>query len=247
VLQAIKYARKVFSVSDSLKRLVVDYGADATKIEVVGNGVDLRRFTRQERQAARALIGIPSAAPVLISVGGLVPRKGFHLVIELLPQLRVQFPDLIYLIVGGPSPEGNNRKQLEQQINALSLQDCVRFMGAVKPDDLAPLLSAANVFVLATSNEGWANVFLEAMACGLPVVTTDVGGNKEVVRDQTLGVITPYGDQNALAEAIHQALKTSWDHDHIRQYAEENSWDERVKRLCAHFSSIVAAERENQA
>jgi glycosyltransferase involved in cell wall biosynthesis len=244
-LQAIKGANKVFSVSDSLKKLAVEHGADALKIEVVGNGVDIERFSRLERQAARTAAGIPPAVPVLISVGGLVPRKGFHRVIELLPQLRIQFPELLYLIVGGPSPEGNNRKQLEQQIEALGLRDCVRFMGAVKPDDLPPLLSAADVFVLATSNEGWANVFLEAMACGLPVVTTDVGGNREVVSDATLGIIMPFGDQNALAEAINQALKTTWDRDHIRQYAQKNSWDERVERLCAHFSSI-ASERENK-
>lgn len=244
-LQAIKGANKVFSVSDSLKKLAVEHGADALKIEVVGNGVDIERFSCLERQAARTAVGIPSAVPVLISVGGLVPRKGFHRVIELLPQLRIQFPELMYLIVGGPSPEGNNLKQLEQQVEALGLSDCVRFMGAVKPDDLPPLLSAADVFVLATSNEGWANVFLEAMACGLPVVSTDVGGNREVVSDPTLGIITPFGDQNALAVAINQALKTTWDRDHIRQYAQKNSWDERVERLCAHFSSI-ASERENK-
>lgn len=243
--QAIKCANQVFSVSDSLKKLAVDHGADASKIEVVGNGVDIKRFSRLERQAARAAIGIPSAVPVVISVGGLVPRKGFHRVIELLPQLRVHFPELLYLIIGGPSPEGNNRKQLEQQIEALGLHDCVKFMGAVKPDDLPLLLSAADVFVLATSNEGWANVFLEAMACGLPVVTTDVGGNREVVSNETLGIITPFGDQNALAEAIQQALNTGWDRDHIRQYALENSWDERVERLCAHFSNI-APERESK-
>jgi len=245
-LQAIKYASQVFSVSDSLKKLAVDHGADPSKIEVVGNGVDIERFSRLERQAARIAVGIPPTAPVLISVGGLVPRKGFHRVIELLPQLRFQFPELLYLIVGGPSPEGNNRKQLEQQIETLGLHDCVRFLGAVKPDDLPPLLSAADVFVLATSNEGWANVFLEAMACGLPVVTTDVGGNREVVSDPSLGIITPFGDQNALSEAISQALKATWDRDHIRQYALENSWDERVERLCARFSSIASVQENKQ-
>ncbi|UCV24739.1 glycosyltransferase [Ferribacterium limneticum] len=244
-LQAIKCASQVFSVSDSLKKLAVEHGADASKIEVVGNGVDIERFSRIERRAARTAIGIPSGVPILISVGGLVRRKGFHRVIEILPKLRIQFPELMYLIVGGPSPEGNNRKQLEQQIETLGLRECVRFMGAVKPDDLPPLLSAADVFVLATSNEGWANVLLEAMACGLPVVTTDVGGNREVVSDETLGIITPFGDQNALEEAICQALNMIWDGDHIRQYAQKNSWDERVERLCAHFSSI-APVRENK-
>ena len=100
--------------------------------------------------------------------------------------------------------------------------------------------------MLATSNEGWANVFLEAMACGLPVVTTDVGGNREVVNDDSLGFITPLGDPEALADAIRRALATQWDRQHIRSHAENNAWDERIERLCARFASIAVAQ-EKQA
>ena len=101
------------------------------------------------------------------------------------------------------------------------------------------ILSAADVFVLATSNEGWANVFLEAMACGLPVVTTDVGGNQEVVCDDSLGKIVPFGDTAALAMASMESFQHSCDATHIRNYAEKNSWDGRVFRLCGHFLRIT--------
>jgi teichuronic acid biosynthesis glycosyltransferase TuaC len=77
----------------------------------------------------------------------------------------------------------------------------VHFLGALPPDELKWPLSASDVFVLATRNEGWANVFLEAMACGLPVVTTDVGGNAEVVCRDELGSIVPFGDRVALQQA----------------------------------------------
>ena len=131
-------------------------------------------------------------------------------------------------------------------MNELGLKECVSFLGPVKPEQLPTLLSAADVFVLATSNEGWANVFLEAMACGLPVVTTDVGGNREVVNHDSLGIIAPLGDPAALADAIGRALTTQWDRQHIRSYAENNAWDERIERLCARFVSIAEAQ-ENQA
>ena len=245
-LKAIQSAARVFSVSESLKKLAVEHGADPAHIEVVGNGVDIERFKPVDRQTARAALRIEPHAKVLISVGGLVPRKGFHRVIEVLPELRIAHPDLKFLIVGGPSPEGNNRPQLERQVDELGLKDCVIFLGPVKPDQLPALLSAADVFVLATSNEGWANVFLEAMACGLPVVTTDVGGNREVINDDSLGFITPLGDPEALADAIRRALATPWDRQHIRSHAENNAWDERIERLCARFASIAVAQ-EKQA
>lgn len=240
VLVALERAAQVFSVSQSLKNIVVEHGIAPTKIEVVGNGVDADRFAPCDRAAARTALGLSSTAPVLISVGGLVPRKGFHRVIEQLPELRRHFPGLVYLVVGGASAEGDIRLELERQVSDLGLQDAVRFLGPQPPERLADLLSAADVFVLATSNEGWANVFLEAMACGLPVVTTDVGGNREVICDNSLGIVVPFGDSTALAAAIKQALGRNWDRGAIRRYAEHNSWNDRVERLHDHFKRLVA-------
>lgn len=243
LLQAINQATQVFSVSESLRKLSMAHGANPSKIEVVGNGIDFVRFTPRDRATCRNAMGISPNARVLVSVGGLVPRKGFHRVIEVLPEIRIDYPDLIFLIVGGASAEGNTRAELEQQVKQLKLEACVKFIGPLPPDELPAILSAADVFVLATSNEGWANVFLEAMACGLPVVTTDVGGNQEVVCDASLGIVVPFGDSAALTKAIRKAFQRSWDAKHIRRYAEQNSWDERVKRLCGHFLRISQGKR----
>lgn len=245
LLAALSRATRVFAVSESLKTLVVGRGADAGKIEVVGNGVDISRFSPVDRLAARAALGLPADAAILVSVGGLVPRKGFHRVIEVLPDLARRYPSLVYLIVGGPSAEGDNRAELESLVARLGLGERVRFLGTKAPQELSPILSAADLFVLATSNEGWANVFLEAMACGLPVVTTDVGGNREVVRDEQLGTVVPFGDAAALAGAIATALGRTWDRGAIRAYAEQNSWDERIVRLTAHFRRIAGNRPEN--
>lgn len=246
LLKGLQRATQVFSVSESLKNLVVARGASPAKIEVVGNGVDTIRFSPRDRASARAALGLPPAAPVLISVGGLVPRKGFHRVIELLPQLRQRFPELVYLVVGGASSEGDIRTELERQVADLGLQSAVRFLGPRPPEALAELLSAADLFVLATSNEGWANVFLEAMACGLPVVTTDVGGNREVICDSNLGIVVPFGNAQALAAAIAEALERSWDRGAIRRYAENNSWAGRVERLCRHFQNLAARQSKGK-
>jgi len=239
LLRALENASRVFSVSDSLKQHVVSLGAQGDKIRVVGNGIDVIKFCPLVKSVARAELHIPEDAKVLISVGALVDRKGFHRVIEVLPALVAKYPELIYLIVGGDSPEGNIRERLEQQVKTLKLEDTVRFLGAYPSEQLKLPLSAADLFVLATANEGWANVFLEAMACGLPVITTEVGGNKEVVNNPGLGIVVPFGDSAALLAALLQGLEIVWDRPSIIHYARENAWDTRVSILVEEFQRIA--------
>ncbi|MBD3811251.1 MAG: glycosyltransferase [Betaproteobacteria bacterium] len=241
LVRALGAAARVFSVSGSLRQLALDLGVDASKTEVVGNGVDTHVFHPVDRVAARARFDLPDRAQVLISVGGLVERKGMHRVIDCLPPLMARHPDLHYLIVGGGGGEGDLRADLEAQVARLGLSGRVHFLGTLPPDALKWPLSAADVFVLATRNEGWANVFLEAMACGLPVVTTDVGGNAEVVCRDALGSIVPFGDATALQQALDAALDKNWDRAAIIDYAQANQWDKRVAQLLRAFDALLAA------
>ena len=243
LIQTCADAAHLFAVSGSLARLAAELGAAAEKIQVVGNGVDPERFRPLERTAIRVRLGLPVDAQVLISVGGLVERKGFHRVIEVLPKLIRDHPRLHYLIVGGAGAEGDFAATLHERVAARDLGARVHFLGHLPPERLAEPLSAADVFVLASSNEGWANCFLEAMACGLPVVTTDVGGNREVVSDAALGTIVPFGDPRALAAALAAALQRRWDSSTIRAHAQANTWDQRVATLVQAFRRIDAATR----
>jgi len=237
--RTLQAASRVFSVSESLRRLAIELGADPDKTEVVGNGVDTARFHPVDRVAARQKYDLPQNAKVLVSVGALVPRKGMHRVIDVMPALIKHHPDLHYLIVGGASPEGDNRAELTAQVARLGLADRVHFLGPLLPAELKWPLSAADVFVLATGNEGWANVFLEAMACGLPVISTDVGGNAEVVCREDLGIIVPFGDSVALRQALDAALNKVWDRAAILDYARANQWDKRVAQLLRAFDGIM--------
>jgi glycosyltransferase involved in cell wall biosynthesis len=239
LIKTLQRADRIFAVSDSLRQLAIGLGAVESKTQVVGNGVDLDKFAPLDRREARLNFGLPQQAKVLISVGALVWRKGFHRVIQVLPGLLARFPDLHYLIVGGASPEGNIERELREQVARLGLENRVHFLGLLPSDELKRPLSAADVFVLATGNEGWANVFLEAMACGLPAVTTDVGGNAEVVCRPDLGTIVPYGDSPALEQALSSALERDWDRAAIRAYAVDNSWDNRVATLVEAFHRLA--------
>lgn len=238
IRHALGSASRVFTVCEDLKRAATDLGILPDHVEVVPNGVDLAKFRRVGQGSARGELGLPTGCPIIISVGGLVERKGFHRVIEVLPALRRQFPGLIYVVVGGPSVEGNYEPELRRLVDELELHDAVVFAGPQHHDRLHLWLSAADLFCLATSNEGWANVFLEAMACGLPVVTTRVGGNIEVIPSEKYGLLVEFGSPEELENALEKALEHDWDRDAIIAYAQENTWDKRVVQLMDAFGKV---------
>jgi glycosyltransferase involved in cell wall biosynthesis len=240
ICKALSRATRVFSVADSLKRTAIDIGVPEDKIRVVGNGVDTHKFQPLPQDQAREQLDLPTSGHMLVSVGGLCERKGFHRVIECLPDLKKAFPGLHYLIVGGASAEGDWSDRLKRQVAELGLSEVVHFLGPMPSGRIKIPLSAADIFVLATRNEGWANVFLEAMACGLPVVTTDVGGNREVVCSDELGKVVPFDDRKAFTEAMLAALAAVWEREKITQHAQNNSWDQRVAILIDEFQKVVA-------
>jgi glycosyltransferase involved in cell wall biosynthesis len=237
---ALRRADRVIAVSSVLRDVAIGLGADPDRTFVIANGVDLTKFVRVPQAEARESIGLPADAKVIVSVGTLLEGKGFHRVIECLPRLLERHPDLHYLIVGGSGPAGDISNKLRAQVQRLGLGECVHFLGPLAPDELKRPLSAADVFVLATSYEGWANVFLEAMACGLPVVSTRVGGNAEVVSSPQLGDLVPFGDIDALADAISSALERPWDRRALVDYARSNSWDARIPLLVDVFGALCA-------
>ncbi|SEO97859.1 glycosyltransferase [Aquisalimonas asiatica] len=239
--RAMRAARRVFSVSDSLRQVAIGMGQSPEHVRVIPNGINLDYFGPEDQAACRRQLGLPEGARVMITVGTLNERKGFHRVIEQLPALLEAFPDLHYLCVGGGSPDGNDLERLQQQAQSLGVAAHVHFTGAVPPERLRYYYSAADLFVLATRFEGWANVFLEAGACGLPTVTTRVGGNAEVVNSDAVGRVVAFGDGDALRRAIAEALTVSWDRQAILEHARAQSWEERIPILLDEFTAIHKA------
>lgn len=242
VAAAVRRATHVFAVSASLGRLAVEAGAPEEKVTVIPNGVDTDRFRPVDRVAARQRLGLEPDAPVLVTVGRINDHKGQRRVVDVLPSIVGRFPGLRYLLVGEFDSSPGWERDFRARIRRPDLADVVHPLGEVEPDDLRHVLGAASVFVLATRSEGWANVFLEAMACGLPVVTTDVGGNREVVPDESLGILVPPNDPAALQSAIATALDRDWDREHIRAYACANGWDRRIGELVDAFHAIGARQ-----
>lgn len=239
LLQAWKQADKLLSVSNSLRQHAIALGADEAKFTVIGNGIDTEKFKPIEKSNAKKKLNIVPDTKVLITVGGLVERKGFHRVIACLPDLLKQHPRLLYLIVGGANVEGNYKPQICALAEKLSVTNHIRFLGSLKPEELSLPLSAADVFILSSSNEGWANVILEAMACGTPVIASDVGGNAEVVNSEELGFIVPFGNHQRLLHATQQALSKNWSVSTITHYTNANHWNNRINLILKEYDRLL--------
>jgi glycosyltransferase involved in cell wall biosynthesis len=217
------------AVSAALKRSLVELGADPDKVLVLRNGVDTGLFRPIDRQATRTALGLTRRT--LISVGLLIERKGHHRVIEAMRHL----PDCDLLIVG----EGPEHARLASLIDRLGLAERVRILGARPHSELPALYSAADALVLASSREGWANVLLEAMACGTPVVASNIWGNPEVVQSPDAGLIAECNNPVGIAAAVRRLFENPPSRSATRAYAERFSWDATTSGQIALFQGIV--------
>ena len=220
-----KQASALITVCEDLRQRLVELGEAPSRVVTLRNGVDLTRFSPGDRDAARKRLGLDGFT--LLSVGSLIPRKGHELIIAALADL----PDARLLIAGS----GPMRAELERVAEEKGLASRVRFLGEIAHDALTDAYRAADIFVLASSREGWANVLLEAMACGTPVVATNVNGTPEVVQDPKLGVLVQERSAPALAQAIKQLRALSPDRRAVRTYAEQFSWDDTARANKALF------------
>jgi glycosyltransferase involved in cell wall biosynthesis len=228
---AVQQAAALVTVSAALKAAVVDLGAPPDKVTVLRNGVETALFhPPTDRAAARAALGL--TGPTLISVGLLIERKGHHRTIEALRDL----PGYTLLIVG----EGPERERLAALATRLGVADRVRLLGARPHAELPALYGAADASVLASSREGWANVLLESMACGTPVVASSIWGNPEVVQTPAAGVIYEPNTAAGIVAGVRRLFAALPDRAATRAYAEPFSWDETTAGQVALFRRVVA-------
>ena len=228
ILWAVDRCAGVTTVCQALKDRLVEVGAPAKKIRVVLNGVDPGLFHPVDREAVRRRLGLTGR--VLLSVGHLTKRKGHHLAIQALPGL----PGTTLLIVG----DGWMESELRELARSLGLEERVRFLGHVEQEDLKEYYGAADALVLASSREGIANVLIESMACGTPVIATPVWGTPEAVTVPAAGVLMRDRSAGALVEAAERLFAAYPDREATRRHAAAFTW-ERTSR--EHLELLRAA------
>ncbi|MEM7543533.1 MAG: glycosyltransferase, partial [Pseudomonadota bacterium] len=240
ILVAIENAEAVVAVSKELENLASEKVVMKGRSTTIPNGVDLNRFSRGDQGEARRSVNVSETEPMVVSVGFLSERKGFHTLIACWPKVIENVPGARLYIIGDEGAEGSRAytERLITLIDELDLQDHVFLVGRKSPDELVNWYRAADLFALATAGEGSPNVVLEALATGLPAIVTDVGGVREILAEPHLGeaVDAQSGDW---APALSRALEKRWDKSQICDTMARRTWNECAGKVVSFLESAV--------
>jgi glycosyltransferase involved in cell wall biosynthesis len=210
-------------------------------IHICSWGIDLEQFKPCVKLSKRKSLQLPKELPLILAVGNLSERKGHKYLLGSLPKILNDFGPVKVIIVG----EGDFRGCLEKMIADLNLEQHVRLMGFQKEETIPNWLNTADIFILSSLLEGTPNILLEAMACRLPVVTTDVGGIGNVVKNGYNGIIIPPRSESKLAEAVISLLQDPDLRERLAAKAENTvnsdfgSWKTQASILKNLYSQIL--------
>jgi teichuronic acid biosynthesis glycosyltransferase TuaC len=239
MLEAARIATGMLAVSRDLAGQMAAMGMDADKITLHYTGLDRDRFrpfghTQLRSQLSRELgFDMPDNAPLLACVGALIERKGQGIAIEALRDI----PGARLVLVG----KGEDETRLRALAASEGVAERVHFAGSIDHNLMPLILSAADVMVLPTVAEGLANAWVEALACGTPVVTCDVGGARELITCDTAGRLV---ERNAAAVAagINAVLNNPPEREAVAALTEHFSWDANAESLAAHYERLAGAD-----
>jgi glycosyltransferase involved in cell wall biosynthesis len=238
--ETLREADKIIAISNATKDYVLSLGAKPSKVKVIHNGVDLNRFRPlpKIKDTMRQKLGIPQDAKVVLTVRRLVYKNGVDTLIDGANIAVKKNPKIVFLVVG----KGPDMSSVQMQIKQLGIEGNFRLTGFVPDEDLPLYYNTADLFALPSkSGEGLPLVALEAMACGLPVVATNVGGIKEIMVND-YGKLVPPNNPDALAKAILDFAEidfTPYQSELRNMVEEKHSWDKNVERLIEIYEELI--------
>jgi len=222
--QALQDAAAVVPVSEALARTVIELGACPGRVHRLPNGVDLEQFRVASREEARRELGLTPEGKLLLFVGSLLPVKGLDVLLDAVPQCATRS---MHTVIAGSGPLAG---ELARRRDTRGLHGAVSFIGQVGRDSVVTWMNAADAVVLPSRNEGCPNVVLEALACGTPVVASNVGAVPDIVTGDA-GRTVPPEDAAELAAAIDEVLGMEWDREAVRAQVEGMTWQANAKKL----------------
>ena len=237
---ALRHAQGVAAVSSTLAEIIRNLEPSIDQVKVMGNGVDSHRFFSEDRRLSRRRLGLDDSEKIVVSVAALKPVKGPDLLVRAASLLRKSVPGCRVLFVGS----GPELPALQRLASKLECAEICNFVGPVNNEELRHYYSAADVSCLASRNEGWPNVVLEALACGTPVVATRVGAVPDILSQPELGIVTEPSPES-IHEDLRQALDRSWDPELIQSIAHRHTWDEVGANVEAFLRSSIQPSFDN--
>jgi glycosyltransferase involved in cell wall biosynthesis len=232
----------VIVVSRAMRDFTIrTFGTRADKIHTIVNGYNTGIFYPQDRAAARQALNLPQDIELLTYVGRFIEAKGLLELLEAFEALQRQRPQVRLALIGS----GVLEDRLRQVCEAKGLTDKVLFPGGQPPDRVALWLAASQLSTLPSWSEGYPNVVVEGIACGRPVVATDVGGTREIIQHGVNGLLIPPRDAAALQRALSDALDRAWDAEAIAAGI-RRSWDDVATETLAVCEALIARQPGQQ-
>jgi glycosyltransferase involved in cell wall biosynthesis len=238
-IEAVRGAAAIVAVSQNLADIALQFGAKPAGVHVLTNGIDAGAFQVLDRAGARRELGLPESGKEVLFVGRLLPVKGIDVLMGAFLAMRARNPALFartQLLIAG---EGPKRSWVVRRIADEGLSGSVKLLGHVGREQVARLMSAADLLALPSRNEGCPNVVLEALSCGTPIVAARVGAVPDLL-DESCGIVVPPEDPAQFAAAMERALAKPWDRAALRRRVEGMSWEANAQALHELLSQAAA-------
>jgi len=229
-------ADEVITVCKFNAEKLLSLGVSSDKLHVVPNGYDEHLFKPVPIAKAREKLGLPQNKKILLSVGNLVDVKGHAYLTDAMFLVSRKRKDVLLIIVGS----GPLKELLQSMVKKYGLEDSVMLTGGKKHEEIPIWMNASNIFILPSLQEGFPTVVPEAMACGKPIIATNVGGIPEAITSNDLGILVNPKDPKALASAILEALDKKWESEAILKHAKKYSWGNLAEQIISVYQMAEA-------
>lgn len=240
IIKAMNFADKVLSVSEDLKLHIVNLGIDENNVIVVPNGVDTEKFKPAGKENARKLLNLPLDKNIILFVGALRSIKGVDYLIEAAKNF-VDSNTELYLV----GRDDGLKKSLKKMAQDFKITDFIKFIGPVNHEDIPLWISASDILVLPSLSEGRPNVVLEALACEVPVVATDVGGIPELIINGETGYLVPAKNPLELSEKVNKLLGDENQREKMGKFGRKSiiqrglTWEAHAKKTVDIYSKLL--------
>lgn len=236
--RTIARADALLTVSEAMRQTAIaEFGARPADVHTIINGYNTSVFRPMAQAEARAGLGIEAGQRLMTYVGRFIESKGLEELMTAFQRMATDDPALRLALIG----DGVMKERLTARVSSSAFADRILMPGSLPPEDVARWLGASDLLVLPSWSEGYPNVVVEALACGRPVVATDVGGTREIVTADN-GLMIPPRDVDRLCTALRSALDRDWDHTAIAA-AMTRSWDDVAVETLAVCARLVGARR----
>jgi glycosyltransferase involved in cell wall biosynthesis len=219
-----KKVNRVIAVSKAVEEMLIAGGVGHEKIATVYNGIDYQLYASAKKKVLRTIFSIEEGTPIIGMVGTVSPHKGLDIFLQSMPIILDQNPKARFVVVGDDLRGGSYIQALKEMAGKLGVEKSIHFLGPC--DNVPEIMADFDILILASRNESFGLVIVEAMAAGKPVVAAEVGGVKEIVVADETGLLFPAGDSQALAQKVAILLN-----DQARAESMGRRGAERAKHL----------------